>query len=201
MMPRNLGTRHKPKWSGKVEYKGRQKWVGTYDSLEDNGRITMTWPDGESCEKETGRRESTVKRARDGLKPFIREFHDRPLDGFTRDEAVTWTRPKGTNTQQSVRQFFNHAVDRELIPRNLFTKLGASKKKRRVDRPDFEILSDEKYNRLLSCAREPYRRSRACDRGCSAMRWRDGDEARRGIRAASSRHSLEREHDPCALAD
>jgi integrase len=197
-MPRNNGTRHKPKWQGKVEYKGHQKWVGTYESLEDynrakerclnelrdevdhgskqrvptvlefsgaiihdNGRVTMTWPDGESCEKETGRRESTVKRARDGLKPFIREFHDRPLDGFTRDEAVTWTRPKGANTQQSVRQFFNHAVDRELIPRNLFTKLGASKKKRRVDRPDFEILSDEKYNLLLSCARK----SRTDDHG------------------------------------
>jgi intergrase/recombinase len=123
-------------------------------TIHDNGRITMTWPDGESCEKETGRRESTVKRARDGLRSFIREFHDRPLDSFTRDEAVTWTRPKGANTQQSVRQFFNHAVDRELIPRNLLTKLGASKKKRRVDRPDFEIPSNEKYSRLLSRARE-----------------------------------------------
>jgi hypothetical protein len=164
-MPRNLGTRHKPKWSGKVEIQGTPevgrhiRQLGGHNkakerclnelrdevdrgskqrvptvlefagaTIHDNGRITMTWPDGESCEKETGRRESTVKRARDGLKPFIREFHDRPLDGFTRDEAVTWTRPKGANTQQSVRQFFNHAVDRELIPRNLFTKLGASKK-------------------------------------------------------------------------
>ncbi len=53
---------------------------------------------------------------RDGLKPFIREFHDRPIDSFTRDEAVTWTRPKGAHTQQSVRQFFNHALDRDLIP-------------------------------------------------------------------------------------
>jgi hypothetical protein len=37
-MPSNRGTRHKPKWQGKVEYKGRQKWVGTYDSLEDYNR-------------------------------------------------------------------------------------------------------------------------------------------------------------------
>jgi hypothetical protein len=37
-MPRNSGTRHKPKWQGKVEYKGRQKWVGTYDSLENYNR-------------------------------------------------------------------------------------------------------------------------------------------------------------------
>lgn len=198
-MPRNLGTRHKPKWSGKVEYKGRQKWVGTFDNLEDyrrakercleelreevdrgdrkrsvptcaefagatfhdNGRITMTWPDGEACQKETGRRDSTVKRARDGLKQFLREFHDRPLNSFTRDEALTWIRPQGANTQQSVRQFFNHAAERDLIERNMFTKPGASKKKRRVDRPDFEILSDEKYERLLSCARQ----SRADDYG------------------------------------
>ena len=190
-MPSNRGTRHKPKWVGHVEYKGRKKWVGTHDNMEDYrkaerrcldelraevdnpqrraaptvlefagatihdaDRITMTWPDGEFCEKATGRRDSTVRRARDGLKPFIREFHDRPIDSFTRDEAVTWARPKGANTQQAVRQFFNHALDRDLIPRNVFTRLGASKRKRRVDRPDFEILSDEQYLRLLGCARE-----------------------------------------------
>lgn len=190
-MPSNRGTRHKPKWVGHAEYKGRKTWVGTHDNIEDyrnaeqrcleelraevddparraaptvlefagatihdDGRITMTWPDGEFCEKAAGRRDSTIRRARDGLKPFIRAFHDRPIDSFTRDEAVTWARPKGANTQQSVRQFFNHAVDRDLIPRNMFTKLGASKRKRRVDRPDFEILSDEQYLRLLRCARE-----------------------------------------------
>lgn len=127
-MPQNRGTRHNPKWVGKVEYKERQKWVGTYASREDyleaerrcleelraevdnppdrrlttptvlefagamiheNGRITMTWPDGESCQKATGRRDSSVRRLRDGLRPFIREFHDRPIDSFSRDEAVT----------------------------------------------------------------------------------------------------------------
>jgi hypothetical protein len=123
-------------------------------TIHENGRITMTWPDGERCQKETGRRESTIRRLRDGLRPFVREFHDRPLDSFTRDEAVTWTRPKGANIQQAVRQFFNHAEDRDLIPRNLFTKLGASKRKRRVDRPDFEIISDEQYARLRQGARK-----------------------------------------------
>lgn len=55
----------------------------------------MRWPDGERCQEETGRRDSTVQRLQDGLRPFLREFHDWPLDSFTRDEAVTWTRPKG----------------------------------------------------------------------------------------------------------
>jgi hypothetical protein len=95
--------------------------------IHENSRITMTWPDGERAHKETGRRDSTVRHLRDGLRPFIREFHDRPLDSFTRDEAVTWTRPKGANIQQAVHQFFNHALDRDLIPRNQFTNLGASK--------------------------------------------------------------------------
>jgi integrase len=122
--------------------------------IHENGRITMTWPDGERCHKETGRRDSSVRRLRDGLRLFIREFHDRPLDSFTRDEAVTWTRPKGANIQQAVRQFFNHALDRDLIERNHFTRLGASKRKRRVDRPDFEIITDERYARLRQCARE-----------------------------------------------
>ncbi|HUB73471.1 MAG TPA: tyrosine-type recombinase/integrase [Solirubrobacteraceae bacterium] len=192
-MPLNRGTRNKPRYCGYAKYRGRKKWIGTFETLEeynlekarclaelqeevnnphsqrngsitvakfagasfhDNGRITMTWPDGERCQKETGRRGSTIRRLRDGLRPFVREFHDRPLDSFTRDEAVTWTRPKGANTQQAVRQFFNHAEDRDLIDRNLFTKLGASKRKRRVDRPDFEIISDEAYARLRQGARE-----------------------------------------------
>jgi integrase len=130
-------------------------------TFHENGRITMTWPDGEATQKETGRRDSSVRRLRDGLRPFLREFHDRRLDSFTRDEAVTWTRPKNATIQQAVRQFFNHALDRDLIPRNQFTRLGASKRKRRVDRPDFEIITDEKYERLRRCARE----SRADDYG------------------------------------
>ncbi|MGD1056208.1 MAG: tyrosine-type recombinase/integrase [Solirubrobacteraceae bacterium] len=197
-MPFNRGSRHKPKWVGHVKYKGRKKWVGSHDNMEDyrkaeerclaelreevdngprrlaptvaefagatfheNGRITMTWPDGEATQKETGRRDSSVRRLRDGLRPFLREFHDRRLDSFTRDEAVTWTRPKNATIQQAVRQFFNHALDRDLIPRNQFTRLGASKRKRRVDRPDFEIITDEQYERLRRCARE----SRADDYG------------------------------------
>jgi hypothetical protein len=130
-------------------------------TIHKNGRITMTWPDGQLAQKETGRRDSTVRRMREGLRPFVREFHDRRIDSFTRDEAVTWARPKGANTQQAVRQFFNHALDRDLIPRNQFTRLGASKRKRRVDRPDFEIITDEQYERLLRSARQ----SRADDYG------------------------------------
>lgn len=114
----------------------------------------MEWPDGERAQKDTGRRDSTVRRLRDGLRPFIREFHDRPLDSFTRNEALTWIRPKGANIQQAVRQFFNHALDRDLIPRNQFIRPDASKKKRRIDRPDFEIITNEQYDRLRQSARE-----------------------------------------------
>jgi integrase len=52
-----------------------------------------------------------------------------------------------------VRQFFNHAVDRELIDRNPFSRLGASKRKRRIERPDFELITDDQYARLRHCAR------------------------------------------------
>lgn len=121
--------------------------------IHDDGRITMTWPDGQRAQKDTGRRDSSVRRMREGLRPFIREHGERRLDSFTRDEAITWTLPKGANTRQSVRQFFNHALDRELIDRNPFTRLGASKHKRRVDRPDFEIITDEQYRRLRQSAR------------------------------------------------
>ncbi len=66
---------------------------------------------------------------------------------------MTWANRRGANTRQAVGQFFGHAVERELIATNHFRRLGGSKRKRRVDRPDFEILSDEQYERLLGCAR------------------------------------------------
>lgn len=121
--------------------------------IHENGRITMTWPDGQRAQKDTGRRDSSIRRMREGLRPFIREHGQRRLDSFNRDEAITWTLPKGANTQQAVRQFFNHALDRELIERNHFSRLGASKRKRRVDKPDFEIITDDQYLRLRQSAR------------------------------------------------
>jgi integrase len=63
-------------------------------------------------------------------------------------------KPTLTNVQQAVRQFFNNAHDRDLIERNHFARFGASKRKRRIDRPDFEIITDEQYERLRRCARE-----------------------------------------------
>ncbi len=122
--------------------------------IHGDGRMTMTWPDGQRTQKETGRKPSSVRRLRDGLRPFVREFGDRPIDSFSRDEAMTWTLPKGRNIQQAVRQFFNNALDRDLIERNHFAKLGASKRKRRIDRPDFEIITDQQYERLRRCARQ-----------------------------------------------
>ncbi|HWX86738.1 MAG TPA: hypothetical protein VNX67_01045, partial [Solirubrobacteraceae bacterium] len=103
--------------------------------IHENGMITMTWPDGQRALKETGRRASSVKRMREALRPFIRDFGERRLDSFGRDEALTWALAHGRNVQQSVRQFFNHATDRELIASNPFARLGVSKRTRRIDRP------------------------------------------------------------------
>jgi integrase len=181
-MPHNRGTRHKPKgrrkWVGTCasmeEYRAAEElalaelrenvdtparrqiptvreFAGA--AILDNGRITMTWPENQRAQKETGRKGSTVRRMQEALRPFVREFGDRPLDSFSRDEAMTWALAQGRNVQQSVRQFFNHALDRELVDRNPFARLGASKRKRRVERPDFEIITDEQYQRLRQCAR------------------------------------------------
>jgi integrase len=121
--------------------------------IEEDGKIKLTWPDGQRARKREGRREKTVRWMREMIVPFLREFWDRPLDSFTRDEALDWILPKGAGTQEVVRQFFNHAFDRELIPRNHFTNLGISKQKRRIERPGFEIVSDEQYQHILRCAR------------------------------------------------
>ncbi len=122
-------------------------------SIQPDGRMTMSWPEGQRARKREGRRDKTVRWMRETLVPFLREYGERPLDSFTRDEALTYILPKSAGTQEVVRQFFNHALDRELIPRNHFTNLGINKQKRRVERPDFEIVSNEQYARLLHCAR------------------------------------------------
>jgi hypothetical protein len=95
--------------------------------IHEDGRITMRWPDGQRAQKETGRKSSSVRRMREALRPFVRQFEERRLDSFGRDEAMTWALAQSRNVQQSVRQFFNHALDRELIDRNPFARLGASK--------------------------------------------------------------------------
>jgi integrase len=118
-----------------------------------NGRVTMSWPEGQRALKETGRRASTLRRMREGLKPLVRDFGDRQLDSFKRQEALSWALLRGPHVQQSARQFFNHALDRDLIARNVFTCLGVRKRTRRIDRPDFEVISDEQYERLCRCAR------------------------------------------------
>ncbi len=121
--------------------------------IQPNGRITMTWPEGQRAYKETGRRQGTVRRMREGLRPFVRDFGERRLDSFTRPEALTWVLPRGGQVQQAVRQFFNHATDHGLIDRNVFSRLGVIKRIRRIDRPDFQIITDEQYQRLQHCAR------------------------------------------------
>lgn len=117
------------------------------------GRITMTWPESQRAYKETGRRPGTVRRMREGLKPFVRDFGEHRLNSFTRPEALTWALPRGRHVQQAVRQFFGHAADHELIDGNVFARLGVVKRIRRIDRPDFEIVTDEQYQRLQLCAR------------------------------------------------
>ncbi len=121
--------------------------------IHEDGRITMVWPEGQRCQKETGRRRSSVEILRVMLKPFLREFGGRLVDSFSRDEALTWILPKSPHVKQAVRQFFNHVKDRELISDNKFERTGASKTKRRIERPDFEIVTDEQYERILHCAR------------------------------------------------
>jgi hypothetical protein len=61
--------------------------------IHQNGNITMSWPEGQRALKETGRRPSTLTRMRDGLKPFVRDFGECPLDSFNRQEALTWALP------------------------------------------------------------------------------------------------------------
>ena len=65
--------------------------------IHEDGRITMTWPDRQRALKETGRRASSVKRMREALRPFLRDFGERPLDSFGRDEALTWALARGRN--------------------------------------------------------------------------------------------------------
>jgi integrase len=119
----------------------------------EDGRVTMIWPEGQRARKETGRRACSVKRMREGLMPFVREFGDRKLDSFTRQEALTWALPRSRHVQQAVGQFFNHALDRDLIARNVFARLGSRRRARRIEQPGFEIITNDQYQRLRRSAR------------------------------------------------
>lgn len=121
--------------------------------IQANGRVTMSWPEGQRSYKETGRRPATIRRMREGPRPFVRDFGECQLDSFTRPEALTWALPRGRQVQQAVRQFFNHATDHGLIDRNVFSRLGVIKRIRRIDRPGFQIITDEQYQQLQQCAR------------------------------------------------
>jgi hypothetical protein len=77
-----------------VENPGKQKVPTVLEfaeaTIHEDGRITMAWPDGQRCQKA----ESSVARLRDGLRLFVREHGERPVDSFTRSEALTWIRPR-----------------------------------------------------------------------------------------------------------
>jgi integrase len=140
-----------------VENPGKQKIPTVLEfaeaTIHEDGRITMIWPDGQRCQKATGRKPASVARMREGIRLFLKEHGERPVGSFTRSEALTWIRPRSEQIQQSVRQFFNHAADHDHMRTNQFACIGASKRKRRVDRHDFEIINDEQYARLRQAAR------------------------------------------------
>ena len=67
---------------------------------------------------------------------------------------MTWALARGANVQQAVRRVLQLRPRTRARLTKTTSRNSASKRKRRVDRPDFEIITDEEYARLCKAARE-----------------------------------------------
>jgi len=112
--------------------------------------ITATWPWTHTREGKLGK-ESSKRRYSEALRRFIRLHENAPMNRFSRTAAKAWQQDAGQHEREAVRRLFSDALDDEVITgANPFR--GAGSKKKRKDDPDFEVASDELFERFLSCA-------------------------------------------------
>ncbi|MFL5953629.1 MAG: tyrosine-type recombinase/integrase [Gaiellaceae bacterium] len=171
------------RWSGAIDHGGEKHWVGTFDSPETwkleaaKLRVRLTeepedappppktirdfvetdnWPEANGGRQR--RRDVTRERMLEGIKPLLRDFGERALDGgISRQEAADWA-PEHRGGAKVARTLFGDAVRIGLTERNPFRDLGLAPQhgRRRI-----RVFSQEEFSRLAEAAR----RSRADEYG------------------------------------
>ena len=179
------------KWSGAVEYRGRQEWVGTFATADDwkkeaekrmkglreahqaesggavptvaeavgvevraDGRLipidedeNKTWP---RSHPRQGLKASSAERDREH--PSVRSpLRHPPINSFTRPEARQIAADLSNGQKAAVRRLFGDLYDDGLVDRNHFERLCV-KQRSRLERADFEIVTEAQLERLLDCA-------------------------------------------------
>ncbi len=118
----------------------------------ETGRITTEWPDNHPKRRRT--KASSVRRAREGIRPLIRAFGDREPQSITRAEAYEFLLGVGANARQYAAQFFSDIMHMhpEAVRDNPFRGHDLPPRRRRKSRPDFRVLTDPEFDRLVQAA-------------------------------------------------
>jgi len=118
---------------------GREQWVGSFPTEKQakiaeaealaNGLVITNaitcadWAARFLARYQRERKDSSYDTARAGLKRFLAEFGDRPLDSITRLEAIDWAERVPRSRIPVVVTLMNAALDAELVDRNPFRGL------------------------------------------------------------------------------
>lgn len=171
--PRNVGTRKNPRWGAPIRYKGKERWVGTFDTagewreraLEviaemqaEQPRKPQTIRAFVGTKKEPGpwlaitrRREGTVERYMEGVVPFVEKFGDLRFEEVPENfEVRQWARQQRIHVVKAIRVLWSDAIDESITTRpNPFKRLGM---KESAGRADITVLTSDEVDLLAQCA-------------------------------------------------
>ncbi len=118
----------------------------------DTGRITTDWPENHPKRRRT--KASSVRRAREGIRPLCRAFGHRQPESITRAEAYRFLLDVGANTRQYAAQFFSDIMRMhpETVRDNPFRGHDLPARRPRKSRPEFCVLTDQEFDRLVQAA-------------------------------------------------
>jgi integrase len=198
------------RWAVKIKVKGKQHWVGTYDSqaqarkVEHEAIVKAAGPvaSDATCDAfpqqwlalKPRPRASTNAYNRSALKKFSEDFHGEGLSDVTPLMALAWAQtPQNKWRVPTVRAMYNDAIKLKCCEDNPFASLGLPKSR---GRRDIVPLTADEVQRLADCAVEVwgdgvgkelkamilFAAYTGLRRGeCSALEWSDIDFAAKAV--------------------
>jgi integrase len=116
------------------------------------GRLITDWP--ESHPKLRRKKASSVRRAKEAIRPLIRAFGDRRAHEIPPSEAYEFLLTVGANTRQHSAQLFDDLIRLHPAPgvANPFRGHELPPRRKRKTNPEFRILTNEEFDRLVMTA-------------------------------------------------